>query len=125
MAFTKPQNIPGGSETDFAKERLQFRFLSSQIDVVAKSMVGGHRWPRLAGIQFPRVEVEHHRLAFFGVHMMDPTASPTNGEEPEVATASDRQVHAENTDGADRKLNQPSLPFLRIAFGNRGASGSP
>src|SRR5438093_390808 len=74
---------------------------------MAEPMAPGHRRTRLAGIELPRMKIEHHRLALVRVHMVDAAANQLVRREPEIAAAADRQVDAEHARRADREFRQP------------------
>src|SRR5882672_8149164 len=65
-----------------------------------------HRRPRLAWIELPRMQVEHHGLLFPGVHALHAPTHERERREPEEAAAANGKIHAENPRRADGELDE-------------------
>src|SRR5262245_53579128 len=100
------QELSHRAEAKLVEESEQFINLGVQPAVVAESIPPRHWWPRLPWVELPGMEVEHHRLLLAQV---DPTNAPTEErirEQSKQASATDREIRAEDASRPNRKLGQ-------------------
>jgi hypothetical protein len=105
------EDVTGRAEGKMREQTIELRHLLLDADVVTEAMMPRHLWPRLAGIELPRMEVEHHRPPFPDIDILDTEARQREGRQPEIATPSHRNVHSQHSGGADRKLDQALRPL--------------
>src|SRR5262249_35875852 len=65
-----------GAELEVAQQREQPRLGLLEMPVMTEPADGAHLQPRLAWIDFPRVEIEHHGAAFDSVDARDAPPRP-------------------------------------------------
>src|SRR5438445_12546945 len=86
------EHLAGGAEPEPGEKAGEFRGFLLEPDVMSKPMTPGHRRPRLARIELPRMEVEHDRLTLVIVDTVDTAPDELERRQPEVAAAANRQV---------------------------------
>src|SRR5204862_3271739 len=91
------QDLTGRAEAELAEQGGKLGRVPSQADIVAEAMRPGHRRARLVRIELPGMQVEHDRLSFPYVHAPNSAAHQFQRQQPEVAAAADREIHAEHT----------------------------
>src|SRR5439155_16121651 len=111
-----------GAEPELREQERQLDRFGLEADVMAEAMAPGHGRTRLAGIELPRMKIEHHRLALVRVHVVDAAANQLVRREPEIAAATDRQVDTEHARRADREFRQPreAAPTDTVGESGRG-----
>src|SRR6516162_158612 len=106
-----PDHGADGVEPERPQQARELGFLLAHPDVVTEAIAPGHRRPRLIGIELPGVEIEDDRPVLGDVDPPDAAADQREGRQPEVAAASDREVHAEHANGTDRDLHEVARPL--------------
>src|SRR4051812_42316372 len=95
-----------------------------KIAVMAEAAEPSRGHPRLTGIDFPGMEVEHYRLAFLAVDSRNPPLSPRVGKNPEIPTSCHRNIEWAARDRRGWDLYERaagSLQHVRVPRGKRNA----